>query len=232
MLFPTLPMAAPPLTVSDDLTCIGCGYDLRTLSVSGACPECGRAVADSTSPTRLRFRSGHGVCWTKRGIAMLAAAILLPTLAHLCFLALTLWMLPPMFSVMRDRTSTPSILYLWSGRMLAYAAVPAALLLAGAIAALTLPHFPRESRMWRFIVVAAAIGAACAAVACAADLVYVHWRFATGSAYSAFSVVNSGGGVLLQAGLFAAWVALGLRFTKAQRLARVACGAVLVIVLV
>lgn len=31
-----------------DLPCVGCGYNLRTLPHSGICPECGRPVSDST----------------------------------------------------------------------------------------------------------------------------------------------------------------------------------------
>lgn len=34
-------------TVPDDLPCLGCGYNLKTLPTSGVCPECARDVATS-----------------------------------------------------------------------------------------------------------------------------------------------------------------------------------------
>jgi len=33
--------------VADDVHCIGCGYNLRTLAVDGRCPECGKSVGDT-----------------------------------------------------------------------------------------------------------------------------------------------------------------------------------------
>ncbi|HYE20153.1 MAG TPA: hypothetical protein VEA69_17025, partial [Tepidisphaeraceae bacterium] len=42
------PPVPPPLPAIDrDLACVGCGYNLRTMPVTGRCPECARAVADS-----------------------------------------------------------------------------------------------------------------------------------------------------------------------------------------
>ncbi len=35
--------------VDDDVSCVGCGYNLRTLRLTGRCPECGTDVVDSTS---------------------------------------------------------------------------------------------------------------------------------------------------------------------------------------
>lgn len=37
------------VTSRKPVPCVSCGYDLRTLSVDGACPECGRPVRDTTS---------------------------------------------------------------------------------------------------------------------------------------------------------------------------------------
>jgi len=34
--------------VVDDVRCVRCGYNLRTQAATGACPECGRLVTDST----------------------------------------------------------------------------------------------------------------------------------------------------------------------------------------
>lgn len=40
--------------IDSDLPCRECGYNLRGLTVSGACPECGHAIADSTRRNLLR----------------------------------------------------------------------------------------------------------------------------------------------------------------------------------
>jgi len=45
--------SSPPTHIAIDLPCVGCGYNLRTLSVTGLCPECARAVADSLPPVQL-----------------------------------------------------------------------------------------------------------------------------------------------------------------------------------
>jgi len=45
-------MSAPE-TVSGDLACGSCGYNLRTLAVAGLCPECGSPVAVSLAPAAL-----------------------------------------------------------------------------------------------------------------------------------------------------------------------------------
>ena len=39
-------MPEPP-TIDGDVPCMECGYNLRTLSVKGLCPECGLEVMDS-----------------------------------------------------------------------------------------------------------------------------------------------------------------------------------------
>jgi hypothetical protein len=45
--------AAEP-AVASDLSCVRCGYNLRTLSESAVCPECGRAVSESLAAARVR----------------------------------------------------------------------------------------------------------------------------------------------------------------------------------
>ncbi len=44
----SLPDAFRPAYIADDLFCIGCDYNLRSLQADGNCPECGRPVAAST----------------------------------------------------------------------------------------------------------------------------------------------------------------------------------------
>lgn len=64
---PTSP-AGPPAEaiVTDDLVCIGCGYNLRTLPHAGRCPECGRAVWDSVTGTDLRYAPPDYVAFLAR----------------------------------------------------------------------------------------------------------------------------------------------------------------------
>ena len=43
-----IPTDQPPdVYVAVDMTCIGCGYNLRTLAVASACPECSRPIEDT-----------------------------------------------------------------------------------------------------------------------------------------------------------------------------------------
>ena len=44
---PPPPLPPPLPSVIADLSCIGCGYNLRTLPLNGLCPECGRQVSES-----------------------------------------------------------------------------------------------------------------------------------------------------------------------------------------
>lgn len=37
-------------TVSDDLHCVSCRYNLRALKLTGRCPECGKPVAATLKP--------------------------------------------------------------------------------------------------------------------------------------------------------------------------------------
>ena len=37
----------PHATVTDDVPCVNCGYNLRAARAAGVCPECGQSVSDS-----------------------------------------------------------------------------------------------------------------------------------------------------------------------------------------
>lgn len=57
----------PAWEISDDLPCVHCGYNLRTQSGSGLCPECGSSVADTLTLNAELERSRPG--WL-RGLAV------------------------------------------------------------------------------------------------------------------------------------------------------------------
>ncbi len=50
-------------TLDKDLSCMGCGYNLRGLSPEGLCPECGRPISDALRGDRLEFADAD---WLER----------------------------------------------------------------------------------------------------------------------------------------------------------------------
>ena len=61
--------------LDDDLTCLHCGYNLRSLLPDGACPECGTAVARSIHGAVLRFCDPDWVGQLALGMKLLIASI-------------------------------------------------------------------------------------------------------------------------------------------------------------
>lgn len=68
-------------SVSSDLNCARCGYNLRTLPVAGLCPECGSPIAESLDQNWLqnadrawlsRLSTGAGLVLVSMGVAVLA----------------------------------------------------------------------------------------------------------------------------------------------------------------
>lgn len=58
-----------------DAPCVGCGYNLRTLSADGVCPECALPVAQSLRGHFLRFGPPTWVRGLARGMLFLLAAV-------------------------------------------------------------------------------------------------------------------------------------------------------------
>ena len=54
---------APDAHVTDDLPCLKCGYNLRSLPVTADCPECGTSVHESA---RLAWLSQHEPKWLRK----------------------------------------------------------------------------------------------------------------------------------------------------------------------
>jgi hypothetical protein len=75
-------MAEPPTLLTDagrlavTIRCVKCGYNLRTLSPDGACPECGEAVARSLDGSALRFAPLPWLARVHRGARLMLLALL------------------------------------------------------------------------------------------------------------------------------------------------------------
>jgi len=70
---PTVPLDADG-RVCVNAPCLNCGYNLRTLSVEGLCPECAHPVRLSLSGQFLRFASPRWVRQLARGVLLLIIA--------------------------------------------------------------------------------------------------------------------------------------------------------------
>lgn len=69
--------------IAFDLTCVGCGYNLRTLSWSARCPECGIDVAASRLPAGTSFESWRQLRRLRWALVLLVAAGLVVTIAQI-----------------------------------------------------------------------------------------------------------------------------------------------------
>jgi hypothetical protein len=77
-------------TITRDLSCVYCGYNLRTLAITGRCPECGEPVATSLRERPFRFRNDAMPGRLQRGLLWLTVGILTATVGTI---ALTVVML-------------------------------------------------------------------------------------------------------------------------------------------
>lgn len=78
-----------PVTAADTLRCAGCGYDLRGLADTAACPECGRPVAYSAGGDLVCFQRPD---WLSR----LAESTVWQVAANLLALTYNAWWLLPL----------------------------------------------------------------------------------------------------------------------------------------
>ncbi len=61
--------------VEADLSCVQCGYNLRTLAITAACPECATLVAHSLHGDRLQFASPEWLKSISKGITLIVVAL-------------------------------------------------------------------------------------------------------------------------------------------------------------
>ncbi len=78
-------MASPAATLDTALPCIDCGYDLRGLSTSQTCPECGAAVERSTRGDRLCFANPRWLGKVKWGVELVGVGVALYAALDLLF---------------------------------------------------------------------------------------------------------------------------------------------------
>lgn len=64
-----------PVAIATDIACRKCGYNLRGLSIDARCPECGIAVAVSTSGDLLRYCDPQWVSLLARGAGLMLKGI-------------------------------------------------------------------------------------------------------------------------------------------------------------
>lgn len=76
---PAAPLPSTPFTdtVETDRPCLSCGYNLRTLAVSGVCPECGQPVLRSLQGKLLRFSAPDYVARLHTGVFLAQAGVIL-----------------------------------------------------------------------------------------------------------------------------------------------------------
>lgn len=90
-------------TIDHDVSCVSCGYNLRSLDVEGQCPECGADVAHTMHGDYLRYADRAWIEQTLRGLrwAVQSRKVLLITVLSILLLVIAGVLLLP-----RDRDTT------------------------------------------------------------------------------------------------------------------------------
>lgn len=71
----------PDNRLTDDLPCIGCGYNLRHQLAEGACSECGRAIVDSLDADFRWFADARFLRQAALGMTLFAGTVALPVVS-------------------------------------------------------------------------------------------------------------------------------------------------------
>lgn len=62
--------------LSSDRACVSCGYNLKGLAVTGACPECGLSIEKSLRGDLLEYASPEYLAKLHRGVFLILSSII------------------------------------------------------------------------------------------------------------------------------------------------------------
>jgi hypothetical protein len=83
--------ALPPQGAGREVICLKCGYDLRGLSPSGACPECGTPIERSLQGNLLRYSDEAYLLTLHRGVFLILAALVAQVIIYALMVVGAYW---------------------------------------------------------------------------------------------------------------------------------------------
>ncbi|MCH8807913.1 MAG: hypothetical protein IH986_17750 [Planctomycetes bacterium] len=134
-------------TIGTDQPCRECGYNLRSLSLDGVCPECGRPVRRSIIPDGLRFDSFRAMRRTRLGIGVWVLALALPAMGTSAFKVVTL-VTPLIWGELAPPNQPFRFLYMATIYTWSFAGAAAGLLIGLGVLLITFP-FTRRTALYR-----------------------------------------------------------------------------------
>lgn len=212
--------------LSGDLSCVKCGYNLRTLHCDAACPECGTAVGRSIEGNRLRYCDP---AWLKQiweglncfGVAVAAAIVLVVVVIKSSRGTPLIWIVGPLslmlglaiYGLVKATHPDPARVdheWLVSARRVARVAWLAALLFAGTllVSLATVPIWEQSERvdMIRMLcVIVATIAMFVGSVSLLAHAARLAQRLPNRALTAAIVAVNVYQGLVVVLGLIYAW---------------------------
>jgi Flp pilus assembly protein TadD len=104
--------AASAETITANVQCVRCGYNLRGLTPEKICPECGTPVGRSVHSNLLRYSDPHWLGKLRLGAALVLWNIVIAILLGGAAITFTLWRFPPMAEAIGS--SIAAALVLWA----------------------------------------------------------------------------------------------------------------------
>lgn len=201
-------------TIGTDQPCGECGYNLRSLSLDGVCPECGRPVRRSIIPVGLRFESFRAMRRTRLGIGLWVLALALPamgTSAYTIVMLVTplIWgeFIPP---IQPFRLFWMATVYAWS-----FSGSAAICFTGAAVLLITFP-FARRASLFRPRLAICAAGAALLSMVIV--IIYAYNTIRGLPALPGPSLLSAAAGIVVicahTAALLLCWIYLMLRLDR------------------